>query len=58
MRRIKVEEVQCAINQLKIGKASGSSGVALEMFKAIGYKHSKSLINIFNDTLFKDKLPK
>ena len=29
VRRIEVEEVQCAINQIKIGKAAGSSGVAL-----------------------------
>ena len=34
VRRIEVEEVQCARNGMKIGKASGPSGVALEMFKA------------------------
>ena len=32
--RIEVEEVWGAINQMKIGKASGLSGVALKMFKA------------------------
>ena len=32
--RIEVEEVWGAINQIKIGKASGLSGVALKMFKA------------------------
>ena len=42
---------------MKIGKASGSSGFALEMFKAGGDKCLKSLTNISNDILFKDKLP-
>ena len=36
VRRIKVEEVRCAMNRMKIGKASRPSGVALEMFKAGG----------------------
>ena len=32
-RRIEVEEVQCAISQVgKIREASGSSGVAIELF--------------------------
>ena len=57
VRTIEVEEVQCAMNQMKIGKASGPSGVALEMFKAGGEKFLKSLTNIFNDILFKNKLP-
>ena len=34
--RVEVEEVWCAMNRMKIGKASGLSGVALEMFKAGG----------------------
>ena len=34
VRRIEVEEVWLAMNRMKIGKASGPSGVALEMFKA------------------------
>ena len=42
---------------MKIGKASGPSGVALEMFKAGEDKCLKSLTNIFNNILFKDKLP-
>ena len=57
VRRIEVEEVQCAMNQMKIGKASGPSGVALEMFKAGREKFLKSLTNIFNAILFKNKLP-
>ena len=57
VRRIEVEEVRCAMNRMKIGKASGPSGVALEMFKAGGDKCLKSLTNIFNDILFKNKLP-
>ena len=28
VRRIQVDEVQCAMNRMKIGKASGPSGVA------------------------------
>ena len=55
VRRIEVEEVRCAINQMKIGKASGHSGVALEMFKVVGDNCLKSLTNIFN-TLFEGKL--
>ena len=34
-----------------------ASGVAIEMCKAGGDKCLKSLANIFNDILFKDKLP-
>ena len=52
MRRIEVEEVRCAMNRMKIGKASGPLGVALEMFKAGRDKCLKSLTNIFNDILF------
>ena len=40
---------------MKVGKASGSSGVALELFKASGDKRLKSLTNILN-ILFEDKL--
>ena len=36
VRRIEVEEVECAMNRMKIEKASGPSGFALEMFKASG----------------------
>ena len=42
--------------RMKIGKASGPSGVALEMFKAGEDKCLKSLTNIFNGILFKNKL--
>ena len=45
------------MNRIKIGKASGPSGLALEMFRACGDNYLKSLTNIFNDILFKDKLP-
>ena len=41
---------------MKIGKASGRAGVAIELFKADGDKCFKSLTNIFNDILVKDKL--
>ena len=57
VRRTDVEEVQCAINHMAIGKASGPSGVAIELFKNGGEKCLKSLTNVFNDILFKDKLP-
>ena len=57
VRRTDVEDVQCAMNQMKIGKAKGHSWIVLEMFKAGGDKCLKSLANIFNDILFKDKLP-
>ena len=57
VRRIEIEEVRCAMNRMKIGKASGPSRVAVEMFKAGGDKCLKSLTNIFNDILFKNKLP-
>ena len=43
---------------MKIGEASGPSGVAIELFKAGADNCLKSLTNIFNDNLFKDdKLP-
>ena len=56
VRRIEVEEVRCAMNRMKIGKASRSSGVAIELFNAGGDKCLKSLTNMFNDILFKNKL--
>ena len=56
MRKILVEEAQCAMNWIKIKKASESSGVVLEMFRVGGDECLKSLTNIFN-ILFKDKLP-
>ena len=55
MRRIEVEEVQCAMNCMKIGKASGTSRVAIELFKAGEDKCLKSLTNIFNNILLKEK---
>ena len=57
VRRIEAEEVRCAMNRMKLRKASGPSAVALEMFKAGRDKCLKSLTNIFNDILFKNKLP-
>ena len=56
VRRIEIEEVRCAMNRMKIGKAIGPSGVAVELFKAGGGKCLKSLTNIFNDILFKYQL--
>ena len=55
LRRIEVEEVQCAMNHMKIRKG-GSSGVTIKLFKASGDKCLKSLTNMFSDILFKDKL--
>ena len=57
VRTIDVDEVRCVINRMKIGKPSGPSRVAIELFKAGGDKCLKSLTNIFNDILFKDKFP-
>ena len=56
--KIEVKEVQCAMNHIKIGKTSGPSEVevAIELFKVVRDKCLKSLTNIFNDILFKDKL--
>ena len=41
---------------MKIGKASGSSEVTLEIFEVGGSKCLKSSTNILNDILLKDKL--
>ena len=38
VRRIEIEEVRCSMNRMKIEKASGFSGVALELLKAAGEK--------------------
>ena len=38
VRRIEIEEVRCAMNRMKIEKASGFSGVAIELLKAAGGK--------------------
>ena len=48
VRRIEVEEVQCATNHMKIGKTGGSSGVAIELFKTGGDKCLKSLTKIIS----------
>ena len=48
VRIIEVEEVQCATNRMKIGKTSGSSGVAIELFKTGGDKCLKSLTKIIS----------
>ena len=45
------------MNHKKIRKASGASGVAIELFKAGGNMCLTSLTNVFSDILFKDKLP-
>ena len=47
VRRIDVEEVHCTMNQMKTGKASGPSVVAIELLKAGGDKCLKSLTNIY-----------
>ena len=57
VKRIEVEEVWYAINQIKIGKASVPSRVALQICMAGGDKCLKSLTSIFNNILFKDRLP-
>ena len=58
VRIIQVEKLQCAMNPTKIRKASGTSGVILEMFKASGKKCLKSWTNIFNDKYIQGyKLP-
>ena len=67
VRRLKVEEVQCATNLMKIQKARGPSwvaiaieieknSIAIELFKAGVDKYYKSLTKVFN-ILFKDRLP-
>ena len=55
--RIEVEEVWCAMNRMKIRKAGGPFGVAIELFKAGGDKCLKPLTNIFK-ILFKNMLPR
>ena len=36
VRRIEVEELRCAMNRMKIGTATGPSGVAIELFNLVG----------------------
>ena len=36
VKRIEIEEVQCAMIAMEIGKASGPTGVAVGLFKADG----------------------
>ena len=47
VRKTVVEKVRCAMNRMKIKKAHGPSGAAIELFKAGGDKCLKSLTNIF-----------
>ena len=46
----------CAMDCMKIGKASGPSEVGIELFKAGRDKYLKSLTIIFDGILFRDKL--
>ena len=55
--RIQVEEMRRAMNHMKIGKTSVPSEVAIKLFKAVADKCLKSLTNILNEILFKNKLP-
>ena len=55
-RRTNFEEMHCAMNRMKIGKASDPSGIPLKLFKADGDKCLEYLTNIFNDILHEDKL--
>ena len=48
VRRMRLNRLRCAMNRIKIGKASGPSGVAIELFMVGGDKGLKSLTNIFN----------
>ena len=43
VKRTEVEEVQCAVNRMKIRKARGHCGVAIKLFKAAGDKLCKVL---------------
>ena len=54
---VEVVEVWRAMNRMEIRKASEPSGVAMGMLEAGRDKCLKSLTNIFNIILFKDKLP-
>ena len=46
VRKVDIEEVQCAMNHIKFRKASGPSVVAIELFQAGGDKCLKFLTNI------------
>ena len=56
MRKIEAEQVWCAMNCMKIGETCGLSWVSIQLLKGGGDRALKSLTNIFNDTLVKDKL--
>ena len=49
VRRTEVEEAQYAMNCMKIGNASGPSGVAIELFKAGGRHYSRAIWRSFID---------
>ena len=47
MRRIEIEELRCAMNHMKIGKANEPSEVAIKLFKTGWNKFFKSFTNIY-----------
>ena len=49
--RFDVEEVRCAMNDMKYGKASEPCGVVLKMLKNGGQPCLNSLVDVFNDIL-------
>ena len=56
MRTTVVEEVWCAMNRMRIKKASGPSEIALKLFRAGGDNCLKYFTNIFKAIFFNDKL--
>ena len=52
---IKLEEVDIVLKHMKSGKASGPTGVVMEMLSAGGKDYLESLKRIFNEVLFENK---
>ena len=48
VKTTEVEEVRCAMNQMKIGKASAPCAVAIEVFK-VGFSPYRNFFICFNE---------
>ena len=55
--RITQEEVKDAIGAMKMGKATGPSGVVSEMLKAAGEDGVKWMTGLFNQVVSDGKIP-
>uniref|UniRef100_A0A670ILN7 Reverse transcriptase domain-containing protein n=1 Tax=Podarcis muralis TaxID=64176 RepID=A0A670ILN7_PODMU len=56
-RPINIEEIQCAIKKMKLGKAPGPDGLSAKYYKVLGNQLSAALCDTMNNILRGGKIP-